>query len=215
MCMINKGFTKASETRKDVPSHVQSESVGSTRLSILRKTVDWDTAFPGEGLLIPQELFMLNVGFKKAESSQSLTTETNSKVQNSNKSSSSGSPKCIRRKINYKNTKTTTCSSDTSPGSSSRAVLSPLNYQHPPRHPHCHNSKERKFTSQDATRSSTRNVMPSRLRMPSPRIGFFDEEPPVQLTYKGSMQKPNVFPSAESFLHKVYGIVPSSLVQVC
>ncbi|GKE16131.1 hypothetical protein Tco_1423708 [Tanacetum coccineum] len=77
--MIKKGFTKAdsnqesSGTRTGVPSHVQCEGVGSRRLSILRKSVDWDTAFASEGLLIPKELFMVNEGFKKAESGQSST----------------------------------------------------------------------------------------------------------------------------------------------
>nr|GEX86695.1 hypothetical protein [Tanacetum cinerariifolium]GEX87415.1 hypothetical protein [Tanacetum cinerariifolium] len=51
------------------------------------------------------------------------------------------------------------------------------------------------------------------LRISSPRIGFFDE-----LNSKGSMQRLNEFPSVKgraSFLHKAYGIVPSTLVQVC
>ncbi|GKD41986.1 hypothetical protein Tco_1266631, partial [Tanacetum coccineum] len=240
MCIINKGLTKADSsqesfgTRKDVPSHVQCEGVGSRRRSILRKSVDWDTAFTSEGLLNFEELCMVNDGFKKAESRQSstkrsstesdglhlrtleskevtkqeslykstsLTTETNSKVQHSDKSSSSPYA---------------------SPASSSHGDLSPSNFQHPPRHPPCRNSSERKFTSQDVTRSSIRNVMPSGLRMPSPRIGFFDDVgyailgPPVQLNFKGNMQRLNEFPSVKGrpgFLHKAYGIVPSTLVQ--
>ncbi|GJW20452.1 hypothetical protein Tco_0031074 [Tanacetum coccineum] len=96
-------------------------------------------------------------------------------------------------------------------------AISESDFQSPP-HPPCHNFGERKFKKQCSTRFSIGSITPSGLRMPSPRIGFFDEEQPLQLNNKESMQIFNEFQYLErrlSFLNKVYGMVPSSLVQVC
>ncbi|GJZ91148.1 hypothetical protein Tco_0663075, partial [Tanacetum coccineum] len=151
----------------------------------------------------------------KTASFTSSTTENNPKVHHSVESPSSGLSKRTRRKINYRNTKPTTISSGTSPASHFHVAISESDFQSPP-HPPCHNFGERKFKKQCSTRFSIGNITPSGLRMPSPRIGFFDEEQPLQLNNKESMQIFNEFQYLErrlSFLNKVYGMVPSSLVQ--
>ncbi|GJU33924.1 hypothetical protein Tco_1182278 [Tanacetum coccineum] len=190
---------ESSGTRKGVPSHVQCEGVGSRRLSILRKSVDWDTAFASEGLLIPKELFM-DQSSKESDGLHLRTSESDFLID------VKPDIKKLTKQVNLN--KSTSLTTETN----SKGVLSPSDFLPPPRHPPCRNFKEIKFTSQDVTRSSIRNVMPSGLRMSSPRIGFFDE-----LNFKGSMQRLNEFPSVKgrpSFLHKAYGIVPSTLVQV-
>ncbi|XP_024969575.1 uncharacterized protein LOC112508943 [Cynara cardunculus var. scolymus] len=51
--------------------HVQSESMEPRRPSFLRKSLAWDSAFfTSAGVLNPEELFMINKGFKRAESNQ-------------------------------------------------------------------------------------------------------------------------------------------------
>ncbi|GKE54656.1 hypothetical protein Tco_1489812 [Tanacetum coccineum] len=108
----------------------------------------------------------------KTASFTSSTTENNPKVHHSVESLSSGLSK--RRKINFRNTKPTTISSGTSLASHFHVSISESDFQSPP-HPPCHNLGERKFKKQCSTRFSIGNITPSGLRMPSPRIGFFDE----------------------------------------
>ncbi|GKE13595.1 hypothetical protein Tco_1417146, partial [Tanacetum coccineum] len=121
----------------------------------------------------------------KTASFTSSTTENNPKVHHSVESPSSGLSKRTRRKINYRNTKPTTISSGTSPASHFHVAISESDFQSPP-HPPCHNFGERKFKKQCSTRFSIGNITPSGLRMPSPRIGFFDEEQPLHLNNKES-----------------------------
>ncbi|KAJ0533584.1 hypothetical protein HanRHA438_Chr09g0392131 [Helianthus annuus] len=146
-------------------------------------------------------------GLPKSISFTSPTTEKNSKLHRSYESSSSASSskktlsKFIKRKVNPKNMKpvnspssvhhplSSTCSSNTSPASSidgwlseslSSASIPVLDFR-------SQNSEGRKFVGQKATRSSIgtgpfsggpkRKIKPSGLRLPSPKIGFFDEEP--------------------------------------
>lgn len=123
----------------------------------------------------------------------------------SSASSSRNLSKSNRRKINSRNTKLTnspssvhfpmssTCSSSTSPASSidgwfSESLSSTtITNQHtiPASTFQSQNSEERKFTIKNATRSligttppfggPKRKIKSSGLRMPSPKIGFFDE----------------------------------------
>ncbi|KAL8251752.1 hypothetical protein R6Q59_035445 [Mikania micrantha] len=66
-------------------NHVGSESVEPRRQSFLRKSLAWDSAFftsPGDSkcVLNPEELFMINKGFKKSELNQlSPTTQKDGK----------------------------------------------------------------------------------------------------------------------------------------
>ncbi|KAL8231936.1 hypothetical protein R6Q57_001714 [Mikania cordata] len=61
--------------------HVGSESVEPRRQSFLRKSLAWDSAFfTSPGVLNPEELFMINKGFKKSElNQQSPTTQKDGK----------------------------------------------------------------------------------------------------------------------------------------
>ncbi|GKB61147.1 hypothetical protein Tco_0917333 [Tanacetum coccineum] len=100
----------------------------------------------------------------KATSFSSSTTENNPKVHHhSVESLSNDSSKCTR-----------SISSGTSPASHVHVAISESDFQSP-LHTPCHNFGERKFPKQCPTRFSIGSIMPSRLRMPSPKIGFFDE----------------------------------------
>ncbi|GJW20454.1 hypothetical protein Tco_0031076 [Tanacetum coccineum] len=142
----------------------------SRRLT-LRKSLDWDSAFiPSAGShqdQISSKSGDLPLG--------ALEAELFKDVHHSVESPSSGLSKRTRRKINYRNTKPTTISSGTSPASHFHVAISESDFQSPP-HPPCHNFGERKFKKQCSTRFSIGNITPSGLRMPSPRIGFFDED---------------------------------------
>ncbi|KAI3508641.1 hypothetical protein L1887_23650 [Cichorium endivia] len=193
----------------------QSESMEPRRPSFLRRSLAWDSAFfTSAGVLNPEELYMINKGFNKANSinqspnritthnqtssgtdstvskksrcgdlstlpkSTSFTSpiQKDSKVHCSYESSSSASSsKSIRRKTIPRNTKplSSTCSSITSIEgwfSESLSLSSP------------------EFTNNNVTRSPIgshlfsngpkRKIKSSGLRMPSPKIGFFDEEQP-------------------------------------
>lgn len=110
-----------------------------------------------------------------SSNSTNLTTKTEkiSMIRRSNESlSSSGSSKCSRKNITSRNTKlisdpssvlsplSSICSSVTSPARIFRSATSPSELQSP---------------FHQATRSSIRNIKGSGLRMPSVKIGFFDE----------------------------------------
>lgn len=149
-------------------------------------------------------------GLPKSTSFTSPITEKNSKVHQSYESSSSASSSkhfsnSIRRKFDHRTTKqikspssvhfplSSTSSSSTSPASSIDGIfsesLSLTSMTHQNTTPvsvfKSQNSVERRFSSQNATRSSIgttpfsggskRKIKSSGLRMPSPKIGFFDE----------------------------------------
>ncbi|XP_076936798.1 uncharacterized protein LOC143604100 [Bidens hawaiensis] len=138
-------------------------------------------------------------GLPKSTSFTSPSKEKTSKVNRSYESSSSSAPssktlsKSTKRKVNPKTKKPvnppslSTCSSNTSPASSidgwiseslSLTAIPALDFR-------SQNFEEGKFVSQNATRSSIgtgpfsggprRKIKPSGLRMPSPKLGFFDE----------------------------------------
>ncbi|KAI3705563.1 hypothetical protein L1987_75802 [Smallanthus sonchifolius] len=142
-------------------------------------------------------------------------------------SSSKNLSKSIKRKVNPKNMKlvnspssvhfplSSTCSSSTSPASSidgwlSESVsLTTINHQNtiPVLDFHSQNSEERKFISQSVTRSSIgtgpfsggprRKLKASGLRMPSPKIGFFDVDPVFDRSMQDRFGGPNPSPNEQ------------------
>nr|GEZ63354.1 hypothetical protein [Tanacetum cinerariifolium] len=187
LSLINRGFKTAdpiqsiSRASKHIQTHTGSPTFsksGDLALEALQAELFKDVKPDIHKLTKKDNVY-------RTTSFTSSTTENNPKVHHSVESPYSGLSKHTRRKMNYRNTKPTTISSGTSPASHFHVAISESDFQSPP-HPPCHNFGERKFTEKYPTRLSIGNIMPSGLRMPSPRIGFFDEEQPLQLNIKES-----------------------------
>ncbi|KAJ0752956.1 hypothetical protein HanPI659440_Chr09g0330261 [Helianthus annuus] len=139
---------------------IQSEP---RRQSLLRKSLAWDSAFfTSAGLLNPEELCMLNEGFKKSKPTSPKDAKT-SKAATKNGGNQSNSLSC--KKMN-----------------NAEAVKGSDNAK----------MENKTGTAQESKRSRSgglsrltcfttptiqKAINASRLRMPSPRIGFFDMEP--------------------------------------
>ncbi|GJX97413.1 hypothetical protein Tco_0353211 [Tanacetum coccineum] len=168
LSLINRGFKKAdpiqsiSRARKHIETRIGSHrdqtclNIGDLLLGALEADLFQDVK-PDTHKLTKKS------NACKATLFSSSTTENNPKVHHSVESPSNDSSK-----------RTRSISSGTSPASHFHVALSESDFQSPP-HPPCHNFGERKFTKQCSTRFSIGNITPSGLRMPSPRIGFFDE----------------------------------------
>ncbi|KAI3783438.1 hypothetical protein L1987_42520 [Smallanthus sonchifolius] len=206
LLMVNTSFKKAPRTQKDVKRSKlatriggsQSNALCNNKISKLFSSNNSAAGVVGSDNVKTENKTRTAQDSTRSPSgvlpkSTSFTSPTTERFHRSYASSSSASSKnlseSIKRKVNPKNMKLVNSpssvlhfplsSSSTSPASSIDGWLSESSSSTPITHQktipvldfQTPNPNERKFNSQNAT------IKSSGLRMPSPRIGFFDKEP--------------------------------------